>query len=191
MIRAKNKIKRRLIQKVGGFSTGDNRRKKITQYALSLTEKQKLKFFYNLSERQFYLLFKKSRSVKNKNMNLVFLQSLFFRLDSLLVSSGFLASSRQARQFISHGKVLVNNFLRTKPSYTCCPGDIISFKILNNTNLYTVLKNNSVNVKSFDDQYISVNLNTFSLKVIRYFDDFENINPLKINLRLIVEFYNR
>lgn len=180
MIRIQSRIKKKVFQK--NDSKVDYRKKKLTPYAVSLAEKQKLKFAYDLSERKFSALFKKSRSFSYTNMNLIFLQSLFFRLDSLLVSVGIAKTFRHARQLISHRKILVNNLICNKSSYTCLVGDIVSLK--NN-----VIEEN-FNVK--ENQYLEPDLNdNFSFKIIKYPVCEEDINWLKINMQLIVEFYNK
>ncbi len=95
-----------------------------TEYARQLAEKQKLKWAYGLSERQFRNLFyhaKGMKGVTGTNM-LVLLER---RLDNVVYRLGMATSRQQARQLVSHGHILQNGRKVTVPSATVRPGDLI------------------------------------------------------------------
>src|SRR6059036_2587438 len=97
-----------------GQSTG--RRRKASEYAKQLREKQKVKRIYGLSERQFRNLFE--RAIKEPGVTgealLVALES---RLDNLVYRMGFATSRKQARQLVRHRHILVNGRVLDIPSY--------------------------------------------------------------------------
>jgi small subunit ribosomal protein S4 len=103
-----------------GQSTG--RRRKASEYAKQLREKQKVKRIYGLSERQFRNIFE--RVLKEPGVTgealLVALES---RLDNLVYRMGFAASRRQARQLVRHRHILVNGRVVDIPSFRGRPGD--------------------------------------------------------------------
>jgi small subunit ribosomal protein S4 len=100
------------------------RRQKITPYGVQLREKQKVKRYYGLFERQFRLCFRRAeRSRGNTGENL--LLALESRLDNVLTLLGFASSRSQARQFILHGHIQVNGRKVTIPSQAVAPDDEI------------------------------------------------------------------
>ena len=103
-----------------GQSTG--RRRKASEYAKQLREKQKVKRMYGLSERQFRNIFE--RVLKEPGVTgealLVALES---RLDNLVYRMGFASSRAQARQLVRHRHILVNGRIVDIPSYRGRPGD--------------------------------------------------------------------
>ena len=102
-------------------------RKRVLGYALQLREKQKLKRYYCMSERQFRLFFKRAEKLKGvTGENLLIM--LERRLDNVVYMMGFALSRSQARQMITHGHVKVNDRKITIPSYLVKEGDVISFK---------------------------------------------------------------
>jgi len=100
------------------------RRGKMTDYALHLREKQKVKVYYGVLERQFRRYFQMaSRSKKNTGEALLSL--LERRLDNVVYRLGFAVSRRQARQLIRHGHITVNGRKVDIPSYLTREGDRI------------------------------------------------------------------
>ncbi len=104
---------------------GQRRRRKISDYGVRLREKQKLRFYYNMSEKQFSNLFE-AASRKEGSTGAVFLQMLESRLDNVVYRLGIGYTRRQARQFVSHGHIQVNGKRVDIPSYMVQPGDEIS-----------------------------------------------------------------
>ncbi|MFP4331578.1 MAG: 30S ribosomal protein S4 [Alkalispirochaetaceae bacterium] len=98
-----------------------------TEYARQLAEKQKVKWAYGLSERQFRNLFYKAKTMKGvTGHNMLIL--LERRLDNVVYRLGMATSRSQARQLVSHGHILLNGRKVTVPSATVRPGDKISVK---------------------------------------------------------------
>lgn len=104
---------------------GQRRRRKPSDYAVRLREKQKLRFFYNMSEKQFSNLFQEA-SRRGGATGTEFLQLLERRLDNVVYRLGIGNTRRQARQFVAHGHILVNGKRVDIPSYRLKPGDEVS-----------------------------------------------------------------
>jgi small subunit ribosomal protein S4 len=99
---------------------GPKSRRKLSEYAVGLAEKQKLRFIYGLLERQFRRTFeiaKRERGVTGER----FLQLLETRLDSVVYLLGFAKSRAAARQFVNHGHMRVNGHKVDIASYTVLP----------------------------------------------------------------------
>jgi small subunit ribosomal protein S4 len=104
-----------------------NARKKLSDYALQLREKQKLKYMYGLLEKQFRLTFKKAEQMKGvTGENL--LQLLESRLDNTVFRLGFAVSREQARQMVLHRHIMVNDRVVNIPSFVLKPGDVIQVR---------------------------------------------------------------
>src|SRR6266404_2394189 len=103
------------------------RRGKPSEYGKRLREKQKLKRFYGVFERQFRRYFElASRSPENTGE--VLLSILERRLDNIVYRLGFASSRAAARQLVSHGHILVNGRVATIPSMLVKAGDVVAPK---------------------------------------------------------------
>lgn len=96
------------------------RRSRPSEYGLQLQEKQKAKFIYGLLERQFRKYYE--LAAKSQNIGLTLMQLLETRLDTVLFRAGFAMTQNQARQFVSHGHVMVDGKKVTIPSFKLRPG---------------------------------------------------------------------
>lgn len=106
---------------------GFRRRRRPSSYALQLIEKQRLRYQYNIGERQMRNYYKKaSRRKGMTGENLV--QLLETRLDALVLRSRFARTIYQARQVVTHRHIEVNGKITKSPSYQVRPGDVISVK---------------------------------------------------------------
>lgn len=106
---------------------GRGRRKKQSEYAVQLAEKQKAKYIYGILERQFAKMFDTaSRKTGITGENL--LQLLEARLDNTVYRLGIAPTRRGARQLVSHKHILVNGEVVNIPSYTLKPGDLVSVR---------------------------------------------------------------
>src|ERR1700735_1448723 len=106
---------------------GPKSRRKYSEYAVGLNEKQKLRYMYGLLERQFRRTFetaKRERGVTGER----FLQLLETRLDSVIYLLGFAKSRAAARQFVNHGHIRVNGRKVDIPSYSVRAGDEIDVR---------------------------------------------------------------
>lgn len=106
---------------------GRNRRRKQSEYAVQLAAKQKAKYIYGLTERQFRNLFEKA-SRKQGVTGEILLQLLEARLDNVVYRLGIAPSRRAARQLVLHKHILVNGEVVNIPSYTLRPGDQIAVR---------------------------------------------------------------
>jgi small subunit ribosomal protein S4 len=102
-------------------------RKKKTEYAIRLEEKQKLRFNYGLTEKQLLRYVKKARRAGGST-GLVILQLLEMRLDNTIFRLGFGPTIPSARQVVNHGHITVNGRVVSIPSYQCRPGDVIAVR---------------------------------------------------------------
>jgi len=102
-------------------------RRRILGYGIQLREKQKLKRYYGMSERQFRLFFERAerkRGITGENL----LSMLERRLDNVVYIMGFSHSRIHARQVITHGHIRVNDHKVTIPSYLVTEGEVIGFR---------------------------------------------------------------
>lgn len=105
---------------------GQNRKKR-SEYAIRLEEKQKLRFNYGLTERQLLRYVKRARRATGSTGQ-VLLQFLEMRLDNTIFRLGMGPTIPGARQLVSHGHVTVNGRVVDIPSYQCRPGDVIAVR---------------------------------------------------------------
>ena len=104
---------------------GGQMRKKKSEYALQLTEKQKVKFVYGILEKQFRSYYEKASRMPGKTgENLLILVER--RLDNVVYHMGFAMTRREARQLVNHGHYTVNGKRVNIPSYTVNVGDVIA-----------------------------------------------------------------
>ena len=164
---------------------GNARKRKPSNYSVQLTEKQKVRFMYGLSEKQFRKIFNdaaKMKGVHGEN----FLRLLESRLDNLVYRIGFANTRRAARQLVNHGHILVNGKKVDIPSYRVNIGDMISLKenSLNHGGVEIALANapKRVDFVNYDE---AKKVGTY----LRYPERSE-LNA-DINEALIVEFYSR
>lgn len=111
---------------------GAKRKRKLSEFGIQLREKQKAKVMYGVLEKQFKNMVKTVAKQKGNTEELL-IASLETRLDNIVYRLGFAKSRFQARQFVSHGHIKVNEKKMTIPSYAVKEGDIISLgnKIMN------------------------------------------------------------
>jgi small subunit ribosomal protein S4 len=108
-----------------GMTTG--RRGKPTDYSVHLREKQKLKRYYGVLERQFRKYFHQAERIKGHTGDAL-LALLERRLDNVVCRLGLGQSRAQARMMITHGHITVNGRLVSIPSYLVRSGDVIRLK---------------------------------------------------------------
>ncbi len=104
------------------------RRRGVSEYGAQLLEKQKVRYTYGISERQFANYIKASREKTGSDPILLLNQLLESRLDNVVYRLGLVGSRRFARQIVSHGHIMVNNRRVTIPSYKVKIGDKISVR---------------------------------------------------------------
>jgi small subunit ribosomal protein S4 len=112
-----------------GFQ-GKKRRRYISDYAKELLEKQKLKIWYNLKEKQFKKYVKQVLEKRGQveDAQSLLIEKLETRLDNVVYRLGFASSRAQARQMVNHGHLLINGKKVNIPSFQLRKGDKISFR---------------------------------------------------------------
>ena len=164
---------------------GNDRKGKLSDYGNQLKEKQKVRFMYGVSERQFLKTFKEAEKMKGIH-GTNFLRLLESRLDNLVYRLGFANTRRGARQLVNHGHVTVNGKKVDIPSYRCVPGDVISLKE-DDKNLKVVEE--SLAKVSKRVEFVTYDENKKEGTYVRLPE--RNELNADINEALIVEFYNK
>ena len=114
-------------KKTTNRNPGSQMRKKKSEYALQLAEKQKVKFVYGVMERQFRSYYEKASRMPGKTgENLLILVER--RLDNVVYRLGFAATRREARQLVNHAHFTVNGKKVNIPSYQVKAGDVIEVR---------------------------------------------------------------
>ena len=113
------------VNKESNRNPGPQRRPKKSEYALQLTEKQKVKFVYGVLEKQFRAYYEKAARMKG-NTGDELMTLLERRLDNVVFRLGLAATRREARQLVSHGHFTVNGKRVNIPSYLVKPGEVIA-----------------------------------------------------------------
>ena len=163
------------------------RRGKTSEYGLQLNEKQKAKFMYGLSEKQFRNLFKAANRMQgNTGENLISL--LERRLDNVVYRMGFATTRAGARQFVTHGHILVDGKKVDIPSYRVKVGQKIEVKEVSKTNPQVVKALELTERTGFAD-WVEVDKE----KVSGIFTRIPEREEVKIPIeeRLIVELYSK
>ena len=106
---------------------GGQMRKKKSEYAIQLNEKQKVKFVYGILEKQFRMYYEKAARMPGKTGDDL-LSLIERRLDNVVFRLGFAMTRREARQLVSHAHFTVNGKKVNIPSYLVRVGDVIEVK---------------------------------------------------------------
>ncbi len=164
---------------------GNKKGKKLSDYGTQLQEKQKVRFMYGLSEKQFKKTFDEAGKLKGVHGE-DFLKLLESRLDNIVYRIGFANTRKAARQLVNHGHILVNGKKVNIPSYRVKPGDVVSIKE-SDKNLAVVKA--SLEALLNRVEYITYDESKMAGTYVRYPE--RNELNADINESLIVEFYNR
>ncbi|XMB87014.1 30S ribosomal protein S4 [Mycoplasmatota bacterium WC44] len=169
------------------FAPGQHgqRRRKLSNYGLQLHEKQKVRFTYGLTEKQFKRTFNSASKLPGKaGENFLFL--LESRLDSLVYRAGFATTRRQARQLVNHGHITVDGGKVDIPSYRVKPGQVISIR--EKSRKLDIIKD-SLEATASRKGFISFEENKLEVTYVRL-PERPEVMP-EIHENLIVEFYSR
>ncbi len=115
------------VNKESNRNPGPQRRPKKSEYALQLTEKQKVKFMYGVLEKQFRAYYEKAARMKG-NTGDELMTLLERRLDNVVFRLGLAATRREARQLVNHGHFTVNGKRVNIPSYLIKTGDVVAVR---------------------------------------------------------------
>ena len=169
-----------------GVKTTSRGGKKLSEYALQLIEKQKIKAYYGILEKQFLRYMR--RSEKSREVTgTALLKQLECRLDNLVYRIGFGRSIRQSRQFVNHGHILVNGKKVDIPSYIVKERDVISVRESSRTN--DKILSNFQESRSFGVTYIEKDFANFSGTLLRI-PSREEI-PIDVNEIMVIELYSK
>ena len=165
---------------------GKDRKKKNSEYGKQLAEKQKVRFTYGVSERQFkrfYELAKKAKGVTGYE----FLKILESRLDNVVYRLSLARTRRLARQLVNHCHILVDGKKVDIPSYLVKPGQVISVKE-SSKNIFPIQDSVGL-VGNIIPAYVTFDKDNLKGTYVRYPDRKELSSD--IHEDLIVEFYNK
>jgi small subunit ribosomal protein S4 len=166
---------------------GPKSRRKHTDYGLGLIEKQKLRYYYGLLERQFRGVYEKAlrrRGVTGEQM----LQILETRLDNVVFHLGFANTRAAARQMVTHGHITVNGRKVNVPSFGLKVNDAV---VVKNSNVSRQLatKNLEMATSRAVPDWLSLNKEEFKGTIMRI-PTRDEIQPVA-NEQAVVEFYSR
>ncbi len=166
---------------------GPKSRRKNTDYALGLIEKQKLRYYYGLMERQFRGVYEralKRRGITGETM----LQILETRLDNVVYHLGFGNTRAAARQMVNHGHVKVNGRKVNIPSFGLKVNDVIEVK---NSSVSRQMGTRSLDASTSRavPDWLSLKKDAFCGTVVRI-PTRDEIQPIA-NEQAVVEFYSR
>ena len=161
--------------------------KKLSEYAIRLEEKQKLKYNYGLTENQLFRYVKEARRRQGVT-GLILLQLLEMRLDTLCFTLGFAKTIRQARQLVNHGHITINGKVLTIPSFQCRLNDVISVrdKAASKNLVSSNIKDNPRTEIPYNLKFDSDRLEA---TVLDYCD--RNDVGLELDELLVIEYYSR
>ena len=160
--------------------------KKLSLYGLQLLEKQRLRAYYGVLEKQFRNYVKKAEKSK-ESTGVALIQMLECRLDNVVYRLGFANSIRQARQMVVHGHILVNGKKVDIPSFAVQVGDEVSLREKSRTNV--MFKENFESGALNEYPYLSKDMDKFS-GVLTRLPERQEV-PIEIDEILIVEFYSK
>jgi small subunit ribosomal protein S4 len=166
---------------------GKGKRRKQSEYAIQLSEKQKVKYIYGLLERQFANLFDKAaRRSGITGTNL--LQLLEARLDNVVYRFGIAPTRSAARQLVTHQHITVNGEIVNIPSYSLRPGDIVGVKLKSHG--LEAIKNSLSGRQISRYSWLEWDSNLWQGKFMTY-PERDEIPEQNIKEQLIVELYSK
>ncbi len=163
------------------------RQRRLSEYALQLREKQRLKFIYGMLERQFHNLYDRANRMEGPTgENLMMLLEL--RLDNVIFRLGFAKTRREARQIVTHGHITVNGQRVDIPSYRVREGDVIA--VADKAKELLVIKSALVSTQGVEvPAWLEVDLEKLSGTVLAR--PTRDQIALDIQEQLIVELYSK
>jgi small subunit ribosomal protein S4 len=168
---------------VKGTSRAD---KKLTEYGQQLLEKQRLRSYYGVMEKQFVKYVVKAKKSEDQTGHAL-VKILESRLDNLVYRLGIASSIRQARQMVVHGHILVNDKKVDIPSYLCEPGDTVTLR--EKSRSVELFKDNFDNALAHSLPYLSKDADLFGGTFERL-PEREEV-PIEIEDQLVVEYYSK
>lgn len=166
---------------------GPRSRRKISEYALGLMEKQKIRYYYGLQEKQFRRVYEESTRKRGVTGELM-LQALETRLDNVVYHLGFAPTRAAARQMVNHGHLHVNGRRVAIPSYALQVNDVIEVR---NASVSRQMATRSFEISTsrMVPEWLSLDKDMFKGVVMRI-PSRDEIQPIG-NEQAVVEFYSR
>ncbi len=161
------------------------KRGKLKEYGIQLQEKQRVRFTYGVSEKQFKKTFNEAAKMDGMTSN-NFLVLLERRLDNLVYRLGLASTRKQARQLVAHGHITVDGKKVDIPSYRVNVGQVISVKE-SSKNLVVIKQ--AAEARQSRAEYLSFDADKLAGSLVRLPERDEFLTD--VNAQLIVEFYNR
>lgn len=165
---------------------GPKSRRKLSDYARQLMEKQKLRLNYGVSERQLRRLMKEARGAKDPTGKKL-IELLERRLDNVVFRAGFAHTIPAARQLVNHSHVRVNGRKVNIPSYRLRPGDVVSFR--ERSKNLTIVVDAVQSQSPLRPEWLDVAQNDRKASM-RDLPTVESV-PFTIDLQLVVEYYSK
>ncbi|MCL4115741.1 UNVERIFIED_CONTAM: hypothetical protein GTU68_019761 [Idotea baltica] len=162
------------------------RRKKPTVYGIGLAEKQKIKFYYGLRDRQLKRYFEMARRTSGNTGELL-LVVCECRLDNVVRRAGFASTRPQARQGIVHRHFQLNGITVNKPGIMVRPGDVITLR--KRPNIEKLYKNISESLTTTDVDWLNVDLANMSC-IVTVRPTFEDVSLL-VDVNQVVSLMSR
>jgi len=178
---------RKLTSSMTQYRSGQHgqKRKKVSEYALQLKEKQKIRLTYLVSEKQFHKYYERANR-KTGVTGTILLQLLETRLDNVLYRAGFSVTRRQSRQLVGHGHLLVNGSKVDIPSYILKAGDEIKVRAKSAEVFKAIIE---MVDQAQAPAWITVDAEKQTIKIDRL-PEREEIDP-EFKEQLIIEFYSK
>lgn len=165
---------------------GQARQRKLSEYGTQLREKQKLRFTYGLTERQFKNLFLRAGKIRKGKHGVNFMIILERRLDNMVYRLGLATTRRQARQLVNHGHITIDGNRVDIPSFEVAPDQIIGVRE-KSRNLQII--KDSVDAVVGRPQFVEFDASKLEGKLIRL-PQREELDA-DVDESLIVEYYNK
>lgn len=162
-------------------------RRKRSEYAIRLEEKQKLRYNYGVTEKQLMGYMKKARRATGST-GTALLEMLEMRLDNTVFRMGMAGTIPAARQLVNHGHILVNGRVMDIASYQCRPGDVIAVRDRDRSR-QLVERNMEYPGLANLPSHLEFDKNTYTGKVNSIIE--REWVALQVNELLVVEYYSR
>ncbi|QQS58722.1 30S ribosomal protein S4 [Candidatus Peregrinibacteria bacterium] len=164
---------------------GSARGKKLSEFGNQMREKQKAKRMYGVSEKQFQRYVSRATRSKSTTGNRL-LQLLELRLDNVIYRAGFARTRMQARQFVTHGHLLINGKKVDIPSIEISVGDVVSLheRIFDSPYLSDI-----ASLQKFAPKWLQIDVKKKTITISRLPEDDEL--EMAIAVHRIIEFYSR
>lgn len=160
------------------------RRKKLSTYGELLLEKQKLRFYYGVSEKQLHLAYVKAKQGQGQSHEKLFC-NLEQRLDAMVFRAGFAPSIFAAKQYVNHGHIYVNGKRVDRSSYKVGEGQVISINAEKSPAVAEAAKNTQRSIPG----YMDVDRDNLKATLVRKPEVGEI--PVKANIMSVIEYYAR